>query len=335
MVSLKKIIQSSVLGLTMLGLAKAAEIEPLPRLPIKKAVLFCADSYEDLGENVSLISLSSIYDSLKKMGYPVENIKVFYYDAQEGLKETSNHGKLQAMCKEQFDGRYDNKATLQNLKQALQDLAQTTHEYDEVNVYMSGAGTLQGGIYIAVENKDFKPRRWTWDNMVKAYLNSRGKLIETIDDTCAEMERLGSQRIKINPETLEELIKDIRAREQIFVFDSSYSGKAGQVLGTNKRVVFTSSSPDSICLEGRNESFGRFFYGAMANPYSDNNADGKITLKEAFDAVDGESGMHDWVADILGFSLERRMGFYGQAYNLEGNNRVVFMLYEYSPGEEK
>jgi hypothetical protein len=264
----------------------------------KYAVIFSPGSFKDKElvdysfdggtKNSFLITIANIYHSLKKMGYQDKNIRILYHDGRIDASETLDPDKIKALAEDKFSKPAD-AATSKNLESTLDELSQKIDENDEFTFVVMNHGFREGPT---------------------AYINDFN------DD---------SKQAKIYPSDIELWTSRIKAKNQLFVVDSCYSGQFGVELGKGNRVVLTSSAQYSPSVVSRIDQFSRFFFNAAADLDSDLDGDGKVTVGEAFKVAEEQRlpilEKHKEAGDLAFYKLE---GFYAKKFNLDGNNFIMY-----------
>ncbi|MCF7861726.1 hypothetical protein K9M79_05755 [Candidatus Woesearchaeota archaeon] len=223
----------------------------------KKAVLFCAGSYKngtfdpssplEGTKNTYQISLANIYHDLKGLGYSPENIRVFYHDGTMDMSENRDKDKIDTLVREQFNNRYDNEGTLENLESVLSNAAATVNPDDEFVFYLTNHAEEYGG----------EPK-FQFDN-------PKYDSIKTV----------GIKKIKT-------MLKKIKSKSQTHFYDFCDSKGFAEASADIGAASYASGGYFSPSLRSRAEQFGRFVINAWANPKADLNGDGTTTQDEAF-----------------------------------------------------
>jgi len=177
-----------------------------------------------------------VYTSLKEIGFKPENIKVLTSESNPDFNESQMVSALHELKEEQFNGSYNNTATIANIINAI----------DELDI-----GREDTFVFVVTGHGD------------KNYIS----LEADSDDIYAEQ--------------LHDIFKNTKPNKGLIFIDSCGSGELASKLSLDDYVVISSVVNDSIGFADRYFSNVRTFFQNLNTMSTDENHDGKISLKEA------------------------------------------------------
>lgn len=268
---------------------------PVRREAVKYALIMCPEDYRKVPEshafdegtrNAYLITIANIYHDLKKAGYRPENIEILYHDGTVDANEKRDSAKIRELDEEKHRIGMIMPATESNLDRALSRFKEAIEEDDQFTFVLMQHGIKEG----------------------------KTSYVEYFDEEPEKAKRL-------YPKELLAKVSDLRAKEQLYLIDSCYSGCFGEILGSGSRVALASSSCSSPSIVSRADQFGRSVFNAISDKSADANDNGEVSVEEAFNY--GETMRKPFLerhrkAGHLAFHPIG--GFLGRAYNLEQGN---------------
>ncbi|MBN1386788.1 hypothetical protein JW968_07525 [Candidatus Woesearchaeota archaeon] len=257
------------------------------------AVIYCPGSLKDKGvypdqfdeglKNAYLIAIANIYSDLRNIGFASEDIEVLYHDGTYDASETRDKDLIDLLAREKF-GSAPVPASRRNLERCIFRFEGRISANDEFVFVIMNHGDREG------------------KTLVRYYINGYG----------------GDLADRIFPSYIRGLLSGIKAEHQFYVVDSCYSGGFAEELAGKDRIVFSSSSKDSMSVGSRIDFFARSLFDAMSSDDTDLDSNGNISLAEAFsvalDRRKHEVAEQERHGHLGGYRAE---GFYPKSFNLE------------------